>query len=513
MKKQKTEQIVDVENDAGSIEYKRRLVGLSESRINHLITQMKYRLNEGNNTATYLIGIDDDGSLYQMDEAEMSESINTFKRIAEGAKATIISLNTISTKTGHYLKIYIENRFDICPEIRIAFVGNSGVGKTTIKSVLLYGNLDDGCGKAKDFIPKHIHELDSGCTSSITYDFIGVLNNTILNYKTTKTSNDIISKSEKLITLIDLPGNKKYMKTTLYGIGAYKPHHIFYVIDDADFDCYFYIELLNNINIPWTLLVNKFDMIRYSLSKYEKKFNNMIKYEIGSELNILNKYYITTSTIIKDGLDDLKDYIINMVKCDDEKKEDINESNNIEFMINEVYDLKDMGIIINGILVKGILKPFTKLYLNKEKIGLVNQPNFAEVIVTSIHKQRLPHNILKQDEMASIMVNIDYKYIELLGKQSWLFSDPDYCDRFKNSVTIELDRLTSQHQGLILCTNNYIGAAHINTINNNIAELILFKPIYVQNEIQPIILKNSEQLIYGVISESCDLKFFAFEYF
>ena len=49
------------EKDEGNIEYKLKLTNLSTDRINCLITQMKYRLNEGSGEAIYEIGIRDNG--------------------------------------------------------------------------------------------------------------------------------------------------------------------------------------------------------------------------------------------------------------------------------------------------------------------------------------------------------------------------------------------------------------------------------------------------------------------
>ncbi|CEG82288.1 Putative Gtp binding protein 2 [Rhizopus microsporus] len=47
----------------GNIEYKLKLVNPSVERLEHLVTQMKWRLAEGNGVAIYEIGIDDDGTI------------------------------------------------------------------------------------------------------------------------------------------------------------------------------------------------------------------------------------------------------------------------------------------------------------------------------------------------------------------------------------------------------------------------------------------------------------------
>lgn len=45
----------------GNIEYKLKLTNPSKQRLDHLITQLKWRLNEGNGEAIYEIGVTDSG--------------------------------------------------------------------------------------------------------------------------------------------------------------------------------------------------------------------------------------------------------------------------------------------------------------------------------------------------------------------------------------------------------------------------------------------------------------------
>ena len=52
------------EIEEGNIEYKRELINVDDDRLNHLASQMKWRLKEGNGKAKYYLGINDDGSFY-----------------------------------------------------------------------------------------------------------------------------------------------------------------------------------------------------------------------------------------------------------------------------------------------------------------------------------------------------------------------------------------------------------------------------------------------------------------
>lgn len=45
----------------GNIEYKLKLINPSKQRLDHLVTQLKWRLNEGNGEAIYEIGVTDSG--------------------------------------------------------------------------------------------------------------------------------------------------------------------------------------------------------------------------------------------------------------------------------------------------------------------------------------------------------------------------------------------------------------------------------------------------------------------
>ena len=87
-------------------------------------------------------------------------------------------------------------------KIKIAVCGPVDAGKSSLIGVLTSRTLDDGRGSARNKVLKHKHELDSGRTSNITF------NSLIYENKEMK----------KVISLIDMAGHEKYLKTTVYGI-------------------------------------------------------------------------------------------------------------------------------------------------------------------------------------------------------------------------------------------------------------------------------------------------------
>ncbi len=55
----------------------------TDSRIEHLVTQMKWRLQEGQGEAFYEIGVEDKGILAGLTDEEMSASLDTLDRMAK----------------------------------------------------------------------------------------------------------------------------------------------------------------------------------------------------------------------------------------------------------------------------------------------------------------------------------------------------------------------------------------------------------------------------------------------
>lgn len=59
-----------------------KLVSPSESRFEHLVTQMKWRLQEGQGEAIYEIGVEDSGLLAGLTPTELDASMDTLGRMA-----------------------------------------------------------------------------------------------------------------------------------------------------------------------------------------------------------------------------------------------------------------------------------------------------------------------------------------------------------------------------------------------------------------------------------------------
>ena len=73
-------QTLGPEQFEGNVEYKLKLVDPSPDRFDRLVTQLKYRLTEGDGEALYEIGVGDDGTPYGLEEGPLTASTLTLLR-------------------------------------------------------------------------------------------------------------------------------------------------------------------------------------------------------------------------------------------------------------------------------------------------------------------------------------------------------------------------------------------------------------------------------------------------
>lgn len=65
------------------MEYKLHLVEPSDARVEHLTTQMKWRVEEGGGEATYRLGVKDSGEILGLDHEALEKSLQTLSRMAD----------------------------------------------------------------------------------------------------------------------------------------------------------------------------------------------------------------------------------------------------------------------------------------------------------------------------------------------------------------------------------------------------------------------------------------------
>jgi GTPase len=96
-------------NEEGNREYKWKLGILDDYRLQRFISQMKFRLYEGNGKALYIIGIYDNGEPIGIKDEEMYVSINQLKRAILMIEGKIESIRYYKGKRGRIATVRIKN--------------------------------------------------------------------------------------------------------------------------------------------------------------------------------------------------------------------------------------------------------------------------------------------------------------------------------------------------------------------------------------------------------------------
>lgn len=126
----------DIEYDYGNREYKLKLCDIDEERIEELVTQMKFRLEEGGGECFYQLGVEDNGNPLGLPIEELELSVENLRRIVEKLDASANITKLHKGKMGFIAEVIIKQIDDsVCNdklEIKVGLLGEEGSGKSTL---------------------------------------------------------------------------------------------------------------------------------------------------------------------------------------------------------------------------------------------------------------------------------------------------------------------------------------------------------------------------------------------
>jgi GTPase len=486
------------EIESGNIEYKRKLINKDNKRIEQLTTQLNWRLNEGFikydiYKASYIIGVEDNGNFSKLLEEDIDKSIKLLELISSKCNSKIINITKIFLNNSFIAQVDIKKnnkKYKELPEVKICFIGNTNSGKSTLFSVLTNSNKDDGNGLSRNKILKHLHEYTNGVTTSINYDLIGFKNDNLINYSNLidYSWESIIKSTDKIVSLIDLPGNIKYIKTILFGLLVHNPDYICFVIDSNNFNrkkYKYYINIVKNLKIDYFFVITKIDISTSEEIENIKKYIDSTK-EIFEISNVTHQNLHLTIKYISD----LKSKNKISVNCDDK-----------EFIINEVYNIPHMGLVICGIVLNGCIKVGEILNL-----GPVNNITI-KIKIKTIHKKQIPCNSIYKNELGSMSIELlDNNKIKL-NKRMIIVEDKllsNFTKKFIIIISDDKNKYNINNFNLLLTIfmNNIkinISLHELKVENDNIKLTVKSKNIcYIKNK-SNVVIKNNSKLYFGKV--------------
>ena len=160
--------------------------------------------------------------------------------------------------------------------IRIAVVGNVDSGKSTLVGVLTKNLLDDGRGSARLRVFNYPHEASNGRTSSIAQEIMGfdakgqqVFADHFVQSKN-KYWAEVVHRAKKVVSLIDLCGHEKYLKTTMLGMVGLVPDYVMIVVGanlGLSKMTKEHLGIALALNIPFFIILTKVDMVSEETAK------------------------------------------------------------------------------------------------------------------------------------------------------------------------------------------------------------------------------------------------------
>lgn len=234
---------------------------------------------EASRGALYEIGVADDGTLVGLTKDELEESLKTLRVMAASLGCGVKILRTVSVGDCEWIDsisaeegqtsseravrrhatLWVTEAIvtpDLRPrdteqpvgrqvspteppqstnqgplttnQLRVTLTGPTTSGKSTLLGTLSTGVLDNGRGASRLSLLKHLHEVNSGITSSIAQELVGYHEGEVINYSHRGVESWIdihdFTRAGRLAYLLDTPGHPKFCRTTLRSLVGWGPH-------------------------------------------------------------------------------------------------------------------------------------------------------------------------------------------------------------------------------------------------------------------------------------------------
>lgn len=296
-------------------------------------------------------------------------------------------------------------------EVRVAVVGNVDSGKSTLVGVLTKCVLDDGRGSARQLVFNFDHEKENGRTSSIALEIMGFKANSQVEVQKASDKkntcwNKIMKDSDKIVSIIDLCGHEKYLKTTIFGLTGLVPDYSMIIIG-ANMGIQRmtkeHLGIALALKIPIFVVITKIDIAPLDIFKQNLDFVTKILKSTGSqklpvvirETDDLSVYaeailfdricpIFCVSNVTGEGVKQLREFMsLLMPRTAQLSNTFKSASDKAEFLIDGAYNVKGVGVVVSGTLISGKVSIGSNLMLGPDAKG-----DFKPVTVKSIHYKR-----------------------------------------------------------------------------------------------------------------------------
>ncbi|KAL3662140.1 hypothetical protein V7S43_012941 [Phytophthora oleae] len=422
------------EVEEGNVEYKQQLLEPSPERIRQLTTQMNWRLNEGGGTAFYELGVKDNGEVLGLEQDAMLRSLGSLARMCRvvHAEMSLSWFRAGKDASRKAVRIQVARVLEHNPtkRLRVSMIGDFESGKSTLVGVLTRGCLDDGAGLARMQVCRHRHELENGCTSSVSEHTIAVAADGHFRCTDELATCDFGDSDEEeemqkprrpesFITLSDLAGHKKYLKSTASGLAGQYPDYAMLAVDvvrgvrDMTRE---HIKIAAALGVAIFVVITKTDIATDDrIQRTLVEVTDLLKVFCPRQRVVLAAKGTETfmgeqedpsalivpvfqiSSVSGNGLDVLQAYL---AVLEPKRVWAAKAKTPAEFQVSQVYDIQDTGTIVIGLLQAGTFCVGEHMLLGPDADG-----QFCAVAVESIEVQHKAAQSLSAGETGAVQIS------------------------------------------------------------------------------------------------------------
>ncbi|GBP11302.1 GTP-binding protein 2 [Eumeta japonica] len=409
----------------------------------NLRVQLKWRLRSGGGSAVYVVGVRDSGALRGLSTAPLRASLRTLHAMAGALDARVehVAVRKVAARRA-VAEVTVRKLADShqSVELRVAVMGANEAGKSTLIGVLTQGELDNGRGSARLNMFRHVHEVRSGRTSSLSHEILGFdAQGNVVNYGCSElmTAERIGERSARLVSFLDLAGHHKYQRTTVHGLTGYSPHYAMLVVSataGVSRMCEEHIGLLLALDLPFSIVVTKIDMAPGAMDTLLVRIREILDAAGCNKRPLLiadehsARTCVSPPTFLLDsmpegdakvtetdgsdsecipvfpvscvkggGLNTLHAYLLALEPPSVHARSMLEEEP-CEFQIDEIFHVgESAGPVVGGLLARGRLREGDDLL-----IGPLETGEFVEISVKSIYRNRVPCGEVKAGQSASL---------------------------------------------------------------------------------------------------------------
>lgn len=312
--------------------------------------------------------------------------------------------------------------------IRVAVVGNVDAGKSTMIGTLTTSLLDDGRGKSRTSIMKHRHEIESGRTSTATTHLMGfrstgepIAGRDLIRANKRKTEDEVARESHRIITLMDLAGHEKYLKTTIHGVSAGMADYALILVNSRHPPTHMsqhHLNLCCSFGIPVIVCFTKIDGCpEHAYKSCKKDVIKMLRagdvgkkpFAVRNEEDIatcIGKLHslaplIETSCVTGQGIDLLQKLLFALPK---RRRHEKKLNRPFEFLVEDIFNVPGVGAVVSGFVNAGELIVGANSHVY---VGPTDDGTFMKTVAKSAHIARINTNHVTAGQSACLAFSLN----------------------------------------------------------------------------------------------------------